>query len=439
MTSKGSAVQLYERALRVTPAGTHSNSRIRSPHPVYAARAEGAHVWDVEGRRWLDFGMGNAAVLLGHGDAHVHARMQEAFAEGLGAGLETRWAVEAAERFLALVPHAEQVRFTNTGTEATMHAVHAARAATGRPAVAKVEGAYHGWWDDVFVSTWPDLAAAGPAHAPATLPGGNGLHLPTGDAATLTLPFNDVAATEALLDAHASRVAAVLVEPTLIDAGFIPADGAYLRALRSACDRHGILLIFDELLTGFRLAVGGAQQAYSVTPDLSLWGKALANGVPVAALAGTSEAMAWTLPGSGGAPFVGTFNGYAPAMAAVVGTLEQLADGSIIGAMRTRSDALKGAFAERAERHGVAVTLAGEGGHVQPYFTDVAVRDYRSAATTNAQQYALWHASITEHGILAPGKALLHGAFSHAHDDEAFETYLDASERAFAQVVPTPA
>lgn len=423
---------LYTRAKRVAPGGTHSNSRVREPHPHFAARARGADVWDVDGHRWTDFVMGNAAVVLGHRDPHVQERIVATLTDGLGTGMETELAVDAAERFLALVQTADQVRFTNTGTEAAMHAIHAARAATGRPAIAKAEASYHGWWDDVFVSTWPPLDRAGDPDAPQAIAGGAGLHDPVRADGTLVLPFNDAEAARALLDRHAERLAAVIVEPALIDIGFVAPEPGYLQALRDACDQHGIWLIFDELLTGFRLSLGGAQKLYGVRPDLSIWGKALANGFPIAAVAGTEQAMAWTLPGADRAPFVGTFNGYAPAMAACAATLERLEDGSVLRGIHARSDALRAAFRDLADRYGIPGSLHGEGGHVQPYFTDEPVKDYRSAARTDAALYAHWARTLGGHGVLVPGKALLHGAFSAAHGDEAFEAYLAGTDEAFA-------
>ncbi len=322
---------LFQRALNVTTAGVHSNSRARSPHPLYFRRAEGPYVWDIDGNRYVDLGMGNGAVLLGHNDPAVQAAVHQAIDAGMTTGLETEAAVRAAELFVTLVPSAERVRFTNTGTEAVLHMLQIARAYTGRQRIAKVEGAYHGWADPVFVSTWPNLALAGPEAAPVALPGTAGLD-PGVVGSTLVLPFNDIHAAEALLRQHAGELAAVLVEPTLIDAGFIPADPDFLAMLRRVSDETGTLLVFDELLTGFRLATGGAQAQYGIQADLALFGKALGNGYPVAAVAGKRDVMERSAPGAGNASFVGTFNGHAVVMAAVEASLRQLADGSAIRA-----------------------------------------------------------------------------------------------------------
>lgn len=188
--------------------------------------------------------------------------------------------------------------------------------------------------------------------------------------------------------------------------------------------------MFDELLTGFRLSTGGAQEAYSITPDLSLWSKGLANGFPVAALAGKRELMERSGPGPDNAPFVGTFNGYRPGLAACLATLKQLEDGQLIRNLKQRSDALVKAFNDTAKELGVAAKVHAGGGPFQPYFTDAPVRDYRSAATTNGAAYEVWRQELSSQGMLVASKALLHSAFSVAHSDSALEQFLDASRTA---------
>lgn len=425
--------QLYERIAKSVPSATHSNSRVREPHPIFFERAKGPHLWDVDGNRWIDFVMGNAAVLLGHGNEHIRNSVVAALDVGLGAGVESALSGTAAEAFLELVKQADQVRFTNTGTEAMMHAVHTARAVTGRAGIAKTEGAYHGWWDDVYVSTWPDLTKAGSHAAPKSLPGAGGLS-PQAVDATLVLPFNDLDAARARLTEAKEQIAALVVEPVMIDVGLIPPHAGYLQGLRDLTRELGITLIFDELLTGFRIGTGGAQGHYGVQPDLAIWGKALANGFPIAALSGTHEYMQRTLPGPNNASFVGTFNGYRPALAACVATLELLADGSIISRVQQRSQELKRSFEALGNKHGVPAQLSTIGGHFQPYFTSEDVVDYRSAATTNAAAYGQWASAMEVAGIQVPGKPLLHAAFSAAHQDADFEALLDATDKAFAKV-----
>ncbi len=275
---KNSAV-LFEQAHHRVPAGVNSNTRARKPHPIYFERAAGPHVWDIDGNRYIDVTMGNGAILLGHGDPGVQEAVAKALETGLTNGLEWEKSAEVAELFLKAVPTMDLVRFTNTGTEAVLHALHVARHATGRARVAKVEGCYHGWSDEMFVSVWADLRKAGTPDDTTPLPGMPGL---TGELvdAVLVMPFNDIERSTALIERHASELAAVILEPVMINMGFIRPDVEYLQALRDACTKHGVVLIFDELLTGFNLAPGGAQEVYGVTPDLATYGKALANGYP---------------------------------------------------------------------------------------------------------------------------------------------------------------
>lgn len=424
---------LFERGIKSIPAGTHSNSRAATPHPRYYTRAEGAYLWDLDGNRWTDYVMGNGAVILGHGDTYVNDAVRQALEKGLGAGVESELSITTAEKFLQVVPKAEQVRFTNTGTEAAIHAVHIARAITNRPCIAKMEGAFHGWWDEVFVSTWPDLTKAGDARTPKSLPGGNGLKE---DAVrgTIVVPFNNLEVTREILSTHREHIAALFVEPTMIDVGFIPPEPGYLNGLRDITQELGIILVFDELLTGFRVSLGGAQEKYDVTPDLSMWGKALANGFPIAALAGRRNIMERSAPGPNNAPFVGTFNGYHPALAACLATLERLEDGAVVRQLDQRSKELSRRFDEMAVEFGIPAKLHSGGGHFQPYFTSQKVTDYRSATTTDGAHYNEWKDTLAENDILVASKALLHSAFSAAHSDDDIEAFLAASRNAFGKM-----
>ena len=275
MNSYPNSKGMFERTSRIVPAGVSTNTRARDPHPLYFERAKGAWAWDADGHRHLDIVMGNGAVLLGHGHDD---------------------AAEAAETLVSAAVWPDLVRFTNTGTEAVQHALHIARHATGRTRIAKVEGSYHGWSDEVFVSVWVDPAKAGPVSGitPQAQFAGQRSELV---AETLVLPFNNVEESVAALEQAGGEIAAILLEPTLIDVGFIPGRTEYLQALRNAADRHGIVLVFDELLTGFNVAVGGVSALSGVVPDLALYGKAIANGYPLAAVAGREDLMRMTEPG----------------------------------------------------------------------------------------------------------------------------------------------
>jgi glutamate-1-semialdehyde 2,1-aminomutase len=229
----------------------------RAPHPIYFTRGDGAHLYDVDENRYLDFVCGNGAIMLGHGHPAVTTMVRKAVEDGITTGSETRYSIEAAEIFLEHVPTAEMVRFTNTGTEAVIHALEIARAATGKARTAKVEGAYHGWHSEVYVSAWPDLAKAGPVESPRSVVTHRGADVVQSEK-TLVLPFNKVQATRKLLEDNASDLAAVIIEPVMMDIGYIEATAEYIDMLRQVTKQLGIILIFDELLTGFRVAPGGA-------------------------------------------------------------------------------------------------------------------------------------------------------------------------------------
>jgi glutamate-1-semialdehyde 2,1-aminomutase len=433
MTSVTSNAELlHARATRLIPTGTNSNSRLRLPHPLYLERAEGPYVFDVDDTRYLDCTMGNGTVMLGHGHHAVTDAVARALARGLTTGHESSLTIEAAELLAELVPDFGAVRFANTGTEAAMHALHVARAATGRDAVAKVEGAYHGWHDPLWVSCWGAPDAIGPSEAPARPPGSSGLSRHAEE--TLVLPFNDVEATERLLRSRAAELAAVFVEPVMIDLGWIPARRDYLEALRDTSKELGIVLVFDELLSGFRLALGGAREWYGIQPDLTLYGKALGNGFPVAALEGHRELLDLTDPAVGGVSYVGTFNGHAIALAAVVGSLGALRDGSALAHLQRLTEQLNVGLATLGDRYGVAVVPAGGGGHFQPYFTAGPVEDYRSALMTSAEHYGALVRALARRNILIAEKPLLHSALSAAHTEEHVDEILDGAEEAFAEI-----
>ena len=428
---------LFEQANHRVPAGVNSNTRARKPHPIYFQRAGGPHLWDVDGNRYIDVTLGNGAILLGHGDPGVQEAVAKALETGLTNGVEWEKAAEVADLFLRAVPTMDLVRFTNTGTEAVLHALHLARHATGRARVAKVEGSYHGWSDEMFVSVWADLRKAGTPDDIAPLPGMPGLARELVEA-VLVMPFNDIERSTALIERHAGDLAAVILEPVMINMGFIQPRRKYLQALRDACTKHGVVLIFDELLTGFNLAPGGAQEVYGVTPDLATYGKALANGYPIAALAGKEDLMRMTEPGNGPA-FVGTFNGHVVSLAAASAALPVLTTGSVQEAVGARNRRMAEAFGRMAEGLGVPAQLLGGGSHFHWYFTQSDVRDYRSAATTSTAAYAAFANVLFDEGIVYLPNPLSHHAISLAHDDGVVDKLESAFRKGLEAAVVTAA
>lgn len=432
-TLTGRSEELHARARGLVPGGVHSNSRRRSPTPLYVDRARGPHLWDVDGVRYLDCTMGNGSVVLGHGHPRVNEAVRRAVEAGVTAGYETALAVEVVELLAELVPGFGQARFANTGTEALMHALHIARAATGRERVAKAEGAYHGWADPLWVSCWGKPDQLGARNAPAAAPGSRGLSRHSAE--TVVLPFNDLAATERLLRAAAPELAAVVLEPVLVDIGFVPADPQYLVGVRRLTEELGIVLVFDELLTGFRVAPGGARQLYGVEPDVTAYGKAIANGYPLAVVEGRPELMRLTEPGGdGGVGYVGTFNGHAIPLAAASASLAELRDGRVQQHLEALTSRLRAGFDDLAERHGVAVTLAGGGGHFQPYFVDRPVRSYRDALAASAGSYETLRRTLAARHVLIADGPLLHCALSAAHTEEHVDLLVAAAEDAFVEM-----
>lgn len=424
---------LYERALQSVPAGVHSNSRFQSPHPLYYRRADGPYVYDVDGNRHLDLIMGNGAVMLGHNFPAVQEAIRAHLETGLSTGLETEASITAAEAFLKLVPTAERVRFTNTGTEAASHALAIARTATGKFGVAKIEGAYHGWLEPFNVSTWPDLSRAGSEQEPVALPGSAG-QSPSLVEATVVLPHNDSEAAGRILAKHHQHLAALYIEPVMIDVGYIPATREYLQTLRRLCTQYGIILIFDELLTGFRESTGGAQGRFGVVPDLAMFGKAIANGYVMAALAGRAEILDYATPGPGHCGFVGTFNGHALSVAAAQAVLHTMDDGSVWADVQAKTERLIAAFGASARKYGVPAQMVGRGGHIHWYFVAGPVTNYREAARTDRASYARFFQSLSAAGIYLSPNPLLHHAISYGHGEAEISWLIGAMDEGLRQV-----
>lgn len=426
--------ELYERALNSVPAGVHSNSRYRSPHPIYYKNAEGAYLTDIDGNQYIDCIMGNGAVILGHNDQEFNDRIKFYSTSGIVTGVETELSIKAAEKFLSLVPTAEQIRYTNTGTEAIMHAMVMSRAYTGKTDMAVIEGAYNGWHDAVYVSTWPDLQKAGDRTAPNSLPGASGLNNEIVKS-TLVIPFNDLEIAERLLTENKHRIAALIIEPTMIDIGYIPAKKEYLQGLRRICDNLNIVLVFDELLTGFRLSPGGAQGLYGVTPDLSTFGKAISNGYMLAALSGKASIFETVTPGKGTCSFVGTYNGHQVSLAASLAFMELYEEKQVFSNLQKRTEKLIAEFEKLAAKHKVKAKMQGRGGHFHWYFTDQEIIDYRSATVSDKEKYAAFISEFAGKGVYCSPNYLLHHAISLAHTDEIVDQLLAFMDESLKQTV----
>lgn len=312
---------LHERAKKVIPGGVNSNVRMgEKPHPMFFESAEGPYLYDADGNRLIDYVLGQGPMLLGHRPPFVIEAVQEQLAKGILYGGQHRIEVEVAELVTRMVPSAEVVRFNMTGTEAVQSALRIARATTGRNRVLKFEGHYHGWADSMLfnVGSAPPTGT-GQAIRPAAESAGVATEA---GASLIVAPWNDPEVLADLLASHGDEIAAVIMEPVMANSGVIEPVPGYLEAVRRMCDQYGIVLIFDEVITGFRAGIGGAQGRYGVTPDLTTMGKALASGFPVGCVAGRRGLMEGI--GTGAVTHAGTFNGSPVTMAAARATLEHL-------------------------------------------------------------------------------------------------------------------
>jgi glutamate-1-semialdehyde 2,1-aminomutase len=418
-----------ERARRVLASGVNSNIRLaEKPAPLVVVRGRGAVIEDVDGREYIDYMLGMGPVILGHGDPAVTDAVVAAVRDGLVFAGQHPFEAEVAERIAAAVPSVEVLRCTSSGSEAVHAALRIARAATGRLKVVRFEGHYHGWLDTIYVAERPE--EEGPV-APA-LPGTRG-QPPAAVQDMLVLPWNNPQALEAAASRYRGDVAAVILEPILCNTGVILPRPGFLEAIRAWCDREGAMLVFDEVITGFRVALGGAQSVLGVRPDLTIFGKAVANGFPLSAVGGRRDVM--DVLASGGVLHGGTYNGNPPAMAAARATLDALsADGGAAYASMARvaqplMDGLRRAGADA----GVPVLVQGPGPVFQMWITSrTAIDDPRTARTAGTAEYTVFAQEMLHRGVrVIPGGRWY---LSVAHTAEHVARTLEAAQHALRAV-----
>lgn len=425
------AETLFAQAKQVLPGGVTASFRLNraTGRPLYIARGDGALVYDVDGRDYVDLCMSHGASLLGHNHPAIKAAVAEALDLGIICSYETEYHAQLAQRITEIVPCAEKVRFAGSGTETVMHGLRLARTATGRTKVIKFEGHFHGYSDALNYSVSPPLAEAGPITAPAVRPESAGMPRPLQDD-LIVIPFNDVDALDRAFAEHGHETAALILEPVNYDQGCIlPAPG-FLERCRARCDEHGVLLFFDEVLTAFRMAPGGAQQYLGLMPDLCVLGKAFGAGMPISALAGKAVVMEHLKP-IGQSEMSGTYLGHLTAVLAALAALEEYSRPGFYETLDAVGERFYGSFAEIARRRGIPLQLQALGPRFGLYFgVTTPVTNYREAA---AKDRALEHRLIA--GCLDRGvffHASPHHGFSAAHTDAHMDRVLEAVDGVMA-------
>jgi glutamate-1-semialdehyde 2,1-aminomutase len=424
---------LYAAAQEVIAGGVNSGVRGPSagwvPGPPVIDHGAGPYLWDVDGNKYIDYLLALGPMIHGHAHPHMTEAVTAAIRDiGTMFALPYELEAEAARLIVAAVPSAELVRFSNSGTEAVLHATRIARAATGRDVVMRFEGQYHGWADQLEWSHHPPLDLAGPHERPNAIPGSKGIPAAIGPTLAV-MPWNDAEVVEAFMRERGDEVAAILTEPIMGNTGVIPPKPGYLEALRRIATEHGTVLIFDEVITGFRVALGGAQAKYGVTPDLTTMAKALGGGFPVSAIVGRSDLM--ELVSEGEVLHAGTYNASALAMAAVCASIDLLSEPGTHDRLFARAERLMGGFRGIFEARGIPVQVQGVGPMFQIWFSETPIQDYRDAAPhLNSPKYAALALALHERGVMVHPSNIELWFVSTVHGEEDVDATLSAFEGA---------
>jgi glutamate-1-semialdehyde 2,1-aminomutase len=395
--------KLFDVACRSIPGGVNSTARATwsgwNPYPLFVESGTGSHLTDVDGNEYIDYLLGLGPMLLGHRPPRVTQAVVDFIQQrGTVFALPTADEARLADKIIAAVPGVEQVRLCNTGTEAVLYATRLARAFTKRPKLIRFEGMYHGFSDQVYWSKHPDIARAGPDAHPLPVP--QGLGLPHGlDENLIILPWNDADALADAIRREGDAVAAVITEPVMCNTGCILPQPGYLEAMRELTARHGIVLLFDEVITGFRLGLGGAQARFGVTPDLSVFAKGLGGGFPVAACGGRADIMA--LVANGKVSMAGTYAANGIAIAAANAALDELATPGLFTALDALSDELRVGLGKVLDEAGLPAHVVGVGPLMQVWFAQEPIHNYRDAERHADQKlFERWWRGMLARGVL---------------------------------------
>ncbi|MEB2312191.1 MAG: glutamate-1-semialdehyde 2,1-aminomutase [Sorangiineae bacterium] len=414
---------LFERARTLMPGGVNSPVRAFKAvggYPVFIERARGSHVFGADGTDYIDYVGSWGPAILGHAHPEVVAAVQRAAERGLSFGAPTELEVRFAEAIRERYPSIEMLRCVSSGTEATMSALRVARGHTKRDVIVKFDGAYHGHHDALLVKAGSGAATFG-APDSAGIPRGM-------VETTATLPYNDIAALEAFFDQEGARIAAVIVEPVAGNMGCVPPEPGFLQCIVDACSRHGAVSIFDEVMTGFRVAAGGAQGRYGVSPDLTCLGKIAGGGLPLAVYGGRAALMKHVAP-LGGVYQAGTLSGNPLATSAGLATLERL-DGAVYETLEARGAQLEAGLANALRERGVGGVVQRVGSMLTLFFHDGPVRSWREASASDTARFATWHAGLLSRGVYWPPSQYEAAFISAEHTEDELERTIRAARDA---------
>lgn len=422
--------QLYNRALKTIPGGVNSPVRACKSvgtDPIFIDRADGCLIYDVDGNQYIDYIGSWGPMILGHRHPAVIKAITGVLKRGTSFGAPIDLELKLAEMVIDVIPSVEVIRMVNSGTEATMSAIRLARGVTGRDIVIKFDGCYHGHADTLLVAAGSGVATFG-------IPGSPGVPESTIEH-TLSLPYNDIECLKSTMDEKGDQVAGIIVEPVAGNMGVVPPSEGFLETLRETTTKCGAILIFDEVMTGFRVAYGGAQALYGITPDLTTFGKIIGGGLPVGAYGGRRDLMSHIAP-EGSVYQAGTLSGNPIAMAAGIATLEQISQKDFYQDLEEKAAYLAAGFSNAAEKAGIATTVGRVGSMLSMFFSDTDVKNFDDAQHCDLDMFAKFYKGMREQGIyIAPSQfeALF---ISSAHQYEDLDKTIRAAEKALIDLKP---
>ena len=418
------SIQLFQQAQNIFPGGVNSPVRAFRAvggQPLFIERGAGPYLYDVDGNRFIDYVLSWGPLISGHAHPEVVEAIQQAALKGTSYGAPSPLEIELAQSIIEFMPNLEMLRFVNSGTEATMSALRLARAYTKRDKIIKFDGCYHGHADMLLVQAGSGVATLG-------LPDSPGVPAQTA-AATLVANFNDIESVEALFKQHPEQIAAIIVEPVAGNMGVVPPAPGFLEKLRVVTEREGALLIFDEVMTGFRVHPGGAQALYNIKPDLTTLGKVIGGGLPVGAYGGKKEIMQMVAP-SGPMYQAGTLSGNPLAMSAGIAALSLIRDEKVWEQLEARARQLEAGIASAAQKAGVPVRQTRVGTMFTTFFSETEPRDWNSVKIANKVRFGKFFQKMLENGVYLAPSQFEAGFLSTLHDEKVIAATIAAAEKA---------